>query len=145
MSAFQELRKRLQKPERGAHDIERKLARRAIETFEEAQKTIARRRDGYRTRWPSGNPLKLRLEVAHYKSKGMGGDHGRRSSSRDLITLTYLDHQGTRSIHSGHKRIVPLDKEKRMAGPCEFYERDDLRKPWRLVGREVAVGVLEKL
>lgn len=117
--------------------------RAGVRTTERKNKAEARRRDGG-SRWPEKHAFG-RLEVAHYKDKGMGGDKdGSRSAVENLITLPYSIHQGHRSIHSGHCRVVPLT-DRLMNGPCRFERRESIGVgygPWRVVGVEVEVGVL---
>lgn len=62
------------------------------------------------------------MEAAHIDDKGMGGDHGLRSSSpSDYVTLCADCHRGSWSVHSGHVRIVCLT-DKRGDGPVRFEE-----------------------
>lgn len=124
------------KPARGSGFIERKVRRQTVVSFEESEKAKVRRRD-VRCIWPkceNCRQFKPRLEVAHGVAKGMGGDHGRRSSASNLSLLDFLTHQGERSIHSGHKRVRPLNKALGHNGPRACEERETLDSPWVLVG-----------
>jgi hypothetical protein len=136
-------------PKGGRADVARAKGRVQVESAEEKAKREAKRLDGNRCRWPHARGekavcQKLRLESAHWKAKGMGGDAGLRSKVEDLISFDIDVHQGPKSLHSGHKKVVPLDPKLKMRGPCEFYERATLKSPWVLVGRELHVGVLER-
>lgn len=121
----------------------RKVAR---ESFEADQKAKVRRRDGAATswrgcRWPlddcpyCSQKMKLRKEVAHINDKGMGGDHGLRSSADQMMLFCHLIHQGPDSIHSGD-REVRMRTKAGTDGPCDFYHHG------KCVGREVRPGVL---
>ena len=144
MSTFAELHRRLQKPARGAHRLQLRAKVDARKAEELANKRVAKRRDGGRCRWPGRTCCsgKWALESAHFKAKGSGGDHGRRSRVEDLITFCGLRHQGARSLHSGHCKVEPLTSQG-MSGPVAFYERDRVPGRWRLIARERSIGLLE--
>lgn len=139
-------RKRLAKPAKGTARLKLREDRATRRESEKDNKAAARLRDSYRNRWPGNPNAGERLEVAHFKGKGMGGDHGNRSQLKNLITFDWLTHQGPHSIHSTHKRVVPLTR-KGCSGPCSFWERDALPGgkfgKWRKVGEEIRVGVLK--
>jgi hypothetical protein len=121
-------------------ELERIEKRQRRTLDEKANKGKARKRDGHKCRWPrcECQKVKLALETAHVKAKGMGGDHGSRSGTENLLTLCRLKHQGPRdSLHSGDLSITKLTPAG-CDGPLEFYDNGVL------VGREVAVGVLEQ-
>jgi hypothetical protein len=123
------------KPAKGTALIERRTNRKDIVASEEREKAKVRRRD-VKCIWPNCEncrSFKPRLEVAHGKAKGMGGDHGERSTADNMSLLDYLTHQGERSIHSGHKRIRPLTKFGHN-GPRACEERETLSSPWLLKG-----------
>lgn len=104
------------RPARGTAAKAKRARRAAIEKAERAAKLKAKERDGWRCHncgnreivWNDTTyALNSRLEAAHIRSKGSGGDHGLRSSkASDYITLCHSCHQGPRSVHSGHLRIV---------------------------------------
>lgn len=124
------------KPAKGSGLIERKERRREIVTSEEREKDRVRKRD-VRCIWPdceNCRRFKPRLEVAHGVSKGMGGDHGMRSTADNMSLLDFLTHQGAHSIHSGHKRVRPLNKTLGHNGPRACEERETLASPWLLKG-----------
>jgi len=122
------------KPAKGSHDIARKLARKSIESTRKANKAKAKRRDGYRCRWPfcTCHTLKLRLESDHVVPLSLGGS----DDTSNLFTACYVVHQGAHSLHSGDLEIRYLTPQG-CDGICAFYDNG------RLVAREKAIGVLE--
>lgn len=122
------------KPLKGTVTWERRAKAAKIKRIERKAKEAAKKRDGYLCR--RCGLLKLSNEAAHIDTKGMGGDHGLHSSLRsDYVTLCNTCHQGPRSLHSGHVRLVCGDL--RGDGPVTFIEKDP-----RQVGRHVvALGV----
>lgn len=123
------------KPSKGAYLLERKAKRKAIEAFEDASKRKVRQRDGNKCRWPGCPHKDVRLEVAHLDDKKMGGDHGLRSDTSNLILLCLLCHQGAESLHSKDKKIEPLT-ERGTEGPCAFYQRNRETGAWQHVASE---------
>ena len=105
----------------GEERAERRTERRS---FEQAEKAKTRRRD-LPCRWPHCDCHRLGLshESAHMKSKGMGGDHGIRSTSDQMVYLCRRRHQGPHSLHSGHLAIEALTAEG-SDGPLAFYDTD---------------------
>lgn len=97
----------LVKPAKGSGWLASKQRRREIVADERREKDAVRRRDHYQCRWPACEhaPLKPRLEVAHLDDKGMGGDHGLRTTRDRMLLLCFLHHQGAVSLHSGDLRI----------------------------------------
>lgn len=93
-----------------------------LRTRERKQKDVVRERDVY-CRFPrcGCRKLKLPLESAHKKHKGMGGDpKGKLSEPENLITLCHARHRTLPiSVHHGTLRVAPLTAEG-MAGPCAF-------------------------
>lgn len=110
------------KPAKGAAAKARRAARAKIERAERLAKMNAIIRDLGRCRRCNASwPFAIN-EVAHLVDKGMGGDHGLRSSSpSDYVTLCADCHRGPRSVHSGHVRIVCLT-DQRGDGPVRFEE-----------------------
>lgn len=111
------------KPAKGSALIERRERRKQVEAFEDAEKHKVRIRDRMQCRWPACEYCRryknLTLHVAHLDSKGIGGDHGMRSSADQMMLLCFLSHQGPRSLHSGDRRITPLT-DRGTNGPCSF-------------------------
>jgi hypothetical protein len=112
-------------------------ARRARKAYNDRAERIAKETAKGRDRWTcrrchrSTLDLMETVEAAHINSKGMGGDHGLRSStSADYVTLCRSCHQGPRSVHSGH--VVIECGPARGDGPVTFIEADP-----RHVGRYV--------
>ena len=64
------------------------------------------------------------LEMAHLKAKGMGGDRGIRTTTRNCAMVCHEHHQGTRSLHSGHIKWRALSNKGADGPLCfEFYEK----------------------
>lgn len=111
------------KPEKGTAAKVKRSTRRGVDVSERREKAKVRARDG-RCRWPHllGPCRSSRLEVAHLRAKGMGGDHGLRSTADQMILLCATMHQGPRSLHSGDARVVPVTTQG-TNGPCKFQVR----------------------
>lgn len=118
-------------------------AKAKIRAYESEQKTLARKRDGahYCRLVPNCDQSPV-FETAHLDDKGMGGDHGRRSSAELLIRACFAHHRGNWSLHSRDLRVEFLTDDK-ANGPIQVWGRDRLGH-WFLVGRESAVGVWER-
>jgi hypothetical protein len=117
----------------------RKVAR---ERTEREAKDEAKRDDGYRCRWPHACHTKT-LDGAHLDAKGLGGSpDGARNTPQNIITLCREAHRGVRSLHSGHKRIVPLTPDG-TRGPVEFWDTDTDGREY-LVGREIEPRIFER-
>lgn len=95
------------KPAKGSAAKAQRARRARIKTAEAKAKRAAKARDGHVCRACGAGQCGLfPLEAAHIRGKGMGGDHGTRSSkAADYLTLCRSCHQGPRSVHSGHLRI----------------------------------------
>jgi hypothetical protein len=139
----------IKKGNRGADRAERRATRTKPDSKEKSEKEKAKRRDGHKCCWPHETLAEKQqcrashLESSHYKSKGMGGDHGLRSTMEWLVTFCQPVHQGPRlSLHAGTRRVVPLEPAKKMNGPRAFEEKRGGK--WIEVGREVSPGVLMK-
>ncbi len=132
----------LLKPAKGTGILERYERRREIQNHERIEKNKVRKRDKRRCRWPfcEHKPLKPRIEVAHLDDKGMGGDHGERTTADRMICLCYLHHQGAKSLHSGDLLIAPQTPDG-TNGPCMFIE---LKPRYRSI-TETAVGIPERV
>lgn len=121
------------KPVKGTARAARVARRLAEQSFEAREKTAARRRDGYRCRWPSCEcrQRRDRIEVAHLVNKSQGGS----SHRTNLICLCVARHQGRPSLHSGELHIEPLT-DRGTSGPCAFWAKDAAGRV-TLVGQEV--------
>lgn len=132
------------KPARGTALIERKERRKAVEAFEDREKQIVRLRDR-RCRWPrcaNCKAFKPRLEVAHMRAKGFGGDHGTRSTADQMVLLDFLTHQGHDGLEQHGRKIEPLTPEG-TNGPCAFFIADGVGG-WILIAEETAIGVYRR-
>ncbi len=99
----------LPKPAPGTAQKQRRARRRQIESRMLIAKARAKQRDYFRCRRCGAGMF--RMEAAHIRDAGMGGDGGRYSSDpRDFVTLCYDCHQGPSSVHSGHVKIVAGDR-----------------------------------
>jgi hypothetical protein len=123
------------KPAKGTAAREKRARRATIERQEGKAKILAKVRDNYTCRRCQRGPTSIGMEAAHVDDKGMGGDHGLRSSQpSDYVTLCRSCHQGPRSVHSRH--VVIECGPERGDGPVVFREADP-----RSVGRfVVAMG-----
>lgn len=130
-----------EKPVKGAARAERVADRIREEQREQRAKTAARKRDGYRCRWPHCDceERRDRLEVAHIRDKSLCGEN----DSANLICLCLARHQGRPSLHSGDLAIRPIDEKDGANGPVEFWYRE-ARGTWFMVARERAIGILER-
>lgn len=119
--------------------------RKAIKAHEDREKKLVRARD-QKCRWPFCEycrELKPRLEVAHVVAKGMGGDHGERSTADQMMLLDYLTHQdGPGSLEQHGRRIEPLT-DQGTNGPCAFWRIGDDGREY-LVARETAPFIYER-
>lgn len=118
----------LAKPSKGSALIERREKRKAIVAFENTEKAKVRIRDK-QCRWPDCDycrKYKPSLEVAHLHDKGIGGDHGNRSTADQMVLLCALRHQGPVSLHSGMARIEPVTA-RGANGPLKFLVQDEQR------------------
>lgn len=152
------------KPIRTAGKVKQRKVRRDRKTKEDTNKLAAKKRDGYRCRFPLcgcrglGLVLDARLEASHDVHKGMGGNPaGDRSQTGGLITLCLHRHQDSAiSRHKGTLRNLyrtPLEND----GPIEWavHARTLLRlcpdlelpprREWVIVATETAVQQLEPL
>ena len=146
---FKDLQEKLKKPERGAHRLQQRENRLEDQRKERAAKDEAKRRDGYRCRWPHhtaserGTCKLFAIEVAHIGHKGMGGDKKQlRTDAKTLITFGKRCHD----IYDGRlgpgrsRRVEFLDPKRKANGPCVFWQKRD--GEWLEEGREISPGVL---
>lgn len=123
------------KPAKGSALIARREKRKQIDALEDAEKHKVRIRDRMQCRWPACEYCRryknLTLHVAHLNDKGIGGDHGIRSTADQMMLLCSLRHEGPISLHSGDCRITPLT-ELGANGICKF-EINDEQRGWTVV------------
>lgn len=126
------------KPAKGSALIARREKRKVIVAAEEAEKHKVRVRDRMQCRWPACEYCRryksLVLHCAHIAGKGIGGDHGRRSTADNMILLCSLRHEGPISLHSGDCRITPITT-RGTDGPCVF-EINDEQRGWVVIHAE---------
>ena len=115
--------KDLVKPCRTARKVHAHKERRTRKTTEDTNKRAAKKRDGYRCRFPLCGcaKLKLALHASHQVHAGMGGDKtGARAQPDNLITLCAHRHMaGAFSRHAGTLRVICLT-DKGTDGSVEF-------------------------
>lgn len=91
------------KPLKGSVTGDRRARAAKVKRIERKAKLAAKVRDEYTCRRCGQDAH----EAAHIDTKGMGGDHGLRSSLRsDYVTLCHDCHQGPFGLHSGRLRLV---------------------------------------
>jgi hypothetical protein len=133
----------LQKPQRGASLLARREKRSAIRAHETTEKAKVRQRDGdHVCRLVPHCREREKHETAHLDDKGMGGDHGNRTTADRMIRACFWHHQGAWSLHSKDLRVDYLT-DQGTDGEIEVWGRDDGGQ-WFLVKRESAVGVTER-
>jgi hypothetical protein len=133
----------LAKPAKGTATLERRGKRAEIRTHEQTEKAKVVKRDGAKVcRLVPNCPEKERFETAHLDDKGMGGDHGNRTTADRMIRSCLFHHQGVWSLHSKKLRVECLT-ERGTDGPIEVWGEDANGQPY-MVKRESAAGVLER-
>lgn len=113
----------LQKPEKGSCWKQGRDRRKKVKATEDAEKDKVRARDKF-CRWPhceNCRVYKPRLEVAHVVAKGMGGDHGTKSTADQMILVDWLTHQSGNDSLEQHGREYLVAIEASVGGP---YVRD---------------------
>ncbi len=132
------------KPAKGTRRLEQRAKRQATMAHERDQKALVVRRDGqHRCRLVPGCAERQWHETAHLDDKGMGGDHGNRTTVDTMLRACAFHHQGAWSLHSGDLRVEYLTPEK-ANGPIEVWAKDAATGQSYLVGRESAVGVWDR-
>lgn len=121
----------------------RDAAKAKIRADEKEQKALVRKRDGshYCRLVPHCDSTRD-FETAHVDDKGMGGDHGIRSTADLMVRSCFAHHRGNFSLHSNDIRVEYLTAEN-ANGPIQVWGRDT-RGQWFLLGRESAIGVWER-
>jgi hypothetical protein len=131
------------KPARGTALLEKRDRRNEIRQHEKDEKAKVVRRDGSKVcRLVPHCPEREKFETAHLDDKGMGGDHGNRTSADTMIRSCFFHHQGIWSLHSHDLRVEYLTPEK-ANGPVEVWGRTEA-DGWYLVKRESSCGITER-
>lgn len=137
------LRDPLVKPAKGSALLKRREERAAIKAHEAEQKALVVKRDGSKVcRLVPNCSEREKFETAHLDSKGMGGDHGIRTTADRMIRSCFFHHQGVWSLHANRLRVDCLTADG-TNGPVEVWGTDE-NDQWFLVKRESACGVLER-
>jgi hypothetical protein len=132
----------LAKPAKGTAILERRKRRATRDAFEKSEKAKVVKRDGsHYCRLVPGCREKEKHETAHVNSKGMGGDHGIRSTADQMIRSCLWHHRGNWSLHSGDLRVEFLT-DKGADGPIQVMATDADDQPY-VLGREIRVGQWE--
>jgi hypothetical protein len=131
------------KPAKGSALLDRRDKRAAIKAHEAEEKAKVVKRDGLKTcRLVPHCTEREKFETAHLDDKGMGGDHGIRTTADRMIRSCFWHHQGARSLHSKDIRVECLT-DKGTDGPVDVWATDE-NGIWYLLKHEVAVGVSER-
>lgn len=133
-------------PKRSREDgkREREQKKTEIRTFEQEQKKLVRQRDGaaYCRLVPACSETRGPFETAHLDDKGMGGDHGHRSTADLMVRACWFHHQGNWSLHSHDLRVEFLTPDK-ANGPIAVWGRISSGE-FVMLGREKSVGQWER-
>ncbi len=131
------------KPAKGTALLERRAQRAEIRTHEQTEKAKVVARDGSKTcRLVPQCREREKFETAHLDDKGMGGDHGNRTTADTMIRACFWHHQGRWSLHSHDLRVEYLTTLK-ADGPIEVWATGEDGREY-LVKRELALGVHER-
>lgn len=110
---------------------------------EQKEKTIVRKRDGAQyCRLVPNCSEQGPFETAHIDDKGMGGDHGIRSTSDQMIRSCFYHHRGNWSLHSNDLRVEFLTPDG-ANGPIQVLGRMSTGE-WYVIGREKSVCEWER-
>ena len=131
------------KPAKGTALLERRDKKAAIKTHEQTEKAKVVKRDGAKVcRLMPNCSEREKFETAHLDNKGMGGDHGNRTSADTMIRACFFHHQGWWSLHTNDIRVEYLTPEK-ANGPIEVWGRG-VGGEWFQVKRESSCGINER-
>lgn len=110
------------KPSRAERKKAERKVKRERADAETAAKNEAKEADGCRFPRCGCRLLGLALHGAHFKAKGMGGDHGLRSTVDNIVGLCVHRHQtGRVSLHGGTLAIEILDISRGTRGPLAWH------------------------
>lgn len=138
------------KAPRGQHKLDKEEAKKVIADAEFENKQIAKARDSWRCRWPEAHKCRGGLEAAHIEAKGMGGDHGTRSGTENLIAVCRWIHRQGPSTIEHHGLRVEFETPAGCDGPVSFWREDGGQDPktglrtYVCVGRERLIGLIER-
>ena len=132
----------LSKPMPGNYDLERKAKRATEKAHEQREMQAALIRDRRTCRVPRCEWMakKLRVEPAHQRHRGMGGNpSGDRTTRATVIALCIRHH---RMYDLEGLEIEPLTA-KVFDGPCDYYRRNPETGRREHIGTEKLIGVSE--
>lgn len=137
------------KAPRGSRVLDKEKTRKDIEDKEFENKKEAKARDSWRCRWPEEHKCRGGLEAAHIQAKGVGGDHGLRSETGNLISVCAWIHRSGPVTLEHHELKVEFETAKGCDGPVSFWKqdggRDALGEPtYVCIARERSIGLLER-
>jgi hypothetical protein len=140
------------KPAKGTATLERQEKRQDIKKHERDVKEAVTKRDGKKVCRLDPNCPYVRkgiaIEGVHLDDKGMGGDHGVRTSVELMVRGCALHHRGPDSLHQGTRRVKYLTAAK--ANGLIALERNEthidrktgtVTKIWVEFAREIAINV----
>ncbi len=113
------------KPAKGSALLAKRQKRAEVLSHEKAEKAAVVARDGAKfCRLVPGCREREKFETAHLDDKGMGGDHGHRTTADTMVRACFWHHQGRWSLHSGDLRVVYLTDAK-ADGPIQVWGKGE--------------------
>jgi L-ascorbate metabolism protein UlaG (beta-lactamase superfamily) len=140
------------KPVKGEAALKRKASAAKVRSDEKAVKAEVTKRDGQKVCRLDPDCKHVRVgitvEGVHLDDKGMGGDHGVRTTRDRMLRGCAIHHRGAKSLHSGDLKVHYLT-DKGTDGPIALMRpnvsielNDRLKKTeWVEFARERAIGV----
>lgn len=108
-----------------------------------------RARDGG-CRWPEAHKCRGGLEACHVEAKGIGGDHGARTTTQnELLLCAWIHRRGPASLH-GFQLKIECETPDGCDGPLSFWREDGGvdrvtgKRTYVCIARERSVGVIER-
>lgn len=133
------------KEPRGSYVLDREKVKAERKQAEHQHIADAKKRDGYRCRWPEVHKCRFDLEGAHvFQHRGMGGDpSGERTDISLILTVCgWIHRRGPESI-DGKQLKVEAETPDGTNGPLSFWKRDE-RGDYYCIGKERSIGVIDR-
>ena len=127
------------KPERGSGVLERERMTADRKALERDVALRVKLRDGFKCRWPEVHKCRGGLEAAHIRDKSLLGDT---STANEITLCAWIHRRGPQSIHGKQLKVECETPDG--ANSCLSFWRQDAPGTYHLVGREVAIGIIEK-